>query len=51
MAEEQLNGADVGARFQKMHGKRVAQRMRGNGLGNTAAPMRLSGRRARPRWW
>ena len=28
MAEQQLNGADVGAGFQEMDGKRVAQRMR-----------------------
>ena len=28
MAEQQLNGADVGAGFQQMHGERVTQGIR-----------------------
>ena len=34
MAEQQLNRADVGARFQQMDGERMAQGMRRDGLGN-----------------
>ena len=40
MAEQQLNRADVGAGFQEMDGKRVAQRMGRDGLGNPGPPMR-----------
>jgi hypothetical protein len=30
MAEQQLNGADSGAGFEEMDGKRVSHRMRGD---------------------
>lgn len=41
MAEQQLNGADVGAGFQEMDREGVPQRMGRNRLGNPGSPMGL----------
>src|ERR1700687_4854277 len=44
VAEQQLNRADVGSRFQQMDGKRVAHRMRADRLANAReAPSLLAG--------
>src|ERR1700687_5215800 len=44
VAEQQLNRADVGSRFQQMDGKRVAHRMRADRLANAGeAPSLLTG--------
>ena len=39
MSEQQLDGADVGAGFQEVDGKGVAERVGRNRLGDAAAPM------------
>jgi hypothetical protein len=39
MSKKQLNGADVGALLQKVHGKCMSQGVRGDGLGNFANPV------------
>lgn len=36
MSKKQLNGADVGALLQKVHGKCMSQGVRGDGLGDFA---------------
>ena len=41
MAEQQLNGADIGAGFQQMNREGMAQRMRRDRLGEVGAPMCL----------
>jgi hypothetical protein len=48
MTQQQLDRAYVGARFQKMHGKRV-RGMRCNRFANTASPTRLLARLLLPR--
>src|SRR6516165_3688795 len=40
MSQEQLNGADVGARLQQMNGEGVAQAMGSDRLGNVTAAVR-----------
>ena len=42
MAEQKLNGADVGAGLQQVHGEGVAQGMRGEGLADAGAARRLT---------
>ena len=37
MAEQQLNGADIGAGFEQMNGEGVPQAVRGNWLANREA--------------
>ena len=42
MAEEQLNGAQVGARFEEVNREGMAQRMRADRFGDAAATARRS---------
>ena len=42
MAEQQLDGAQVGAGFQQMDREGVAQRVRGDWLGKPGQPVRLA---------
>ena len=42
MAEEQLNGAQVGACCEQVNRKGVAERMRADGLGDAGTEARLS---------
>jgi hypothetical protein len=38
MTEQQLDGAQIGASLEQMHGERVAECMRGDRLADTAPP-------------
>ena len=38
MAEQQLNGPDIGARFQQMNRKSVSKQVRSNWLADTGEP-------------
>src|SRR6267378_6133280 len=42
MAKEQLNGAQIGARFEEVNREGMAQRMRADGFGDAATKARLS---------
>ena len=44
MAEQELNGADVGAGFQQMDREGVSHRMGRNGFGDAATSLRLLAR-------
>src|SRR6202022_1862696 len=42
MAKEQLNSAQIGARFEEVNREGMAQRMRADGFGDAATTVRLS---------